>query len=293
MEVLMTDNIKRRTRANNRFRYLIIAGAIITIIPIFLIVGNLAVKGYRQINFAFFTEPAPDTFQAMMASSAGEIIPGGIANGLTGSLLMVLLASLVAIPLGLFTGIYLYENSTRRYAGFIRSLTEILQGVPSIILGIIAYLWVVKNITKGYSALAGSTALAIMMLPLIIRSTEETMKMIPVTIREAAFALGTPYYKMIYKILIPVSFSGLATGVLLALSRILGETAPLMLTALGSPAISFDVTKPVSAVPLLIWDFYNDPNMVNLVWSASLFLMVFVLAMNLLSRNIASKRKYI
>ncbi len=293
MEILMTDNIKRRTRANNRFRYLIIAGAIITIIPIFLIVGNLAVKGYRQINFAFFTEPAPDTFQAMMASSAGEIIPGGIANGLTGSLLMVLLASLVAIPLGLFTGIYLYENSTRRYAGFIRSLTEILQGVPSIILGIIAYLWVVKNITKGYSALAGSTALAIMMLPLIIRSTEETMKMIPVTIREAAFALGTPYYKMIYKILIPVSFSGLATGVLLALSRILGETAPLMLTALGSPAISFDVTKPVSAVPLLIWDFYNDPNMVNLVWSASLFLMVFVLAMNLLSRNIASKRKYI
>jgi phosphate transport system permease protein len=293
MEVIMTNNIKRRTRSNNRFRYLIIAGAIVTIIPIFLIVGNLAVKGYRQINFAFFTEPAPDTFQAMMASSAGEIIPGGIANGITGSLLMVLMASLVAVPLGLFTGIYLYENSSSRYAGFIRSLTEILQGVPSIILGIIAYLWVVKNVTRGYSALAGSTALVIMMLPLIIRSTEETMKMIPVTIREAAFALGTPYYKMIYKILIPVSFSGLATGVLLALSRILGETAPLMLTALGSPAISLDVTRPVSAVPLLIWDFYNDPNMVNLVWSASLFLMVFVLAMNLFSRSIASKRKYI
>jgi phosphate transport system permease protein len=293
MDVILTDNIKRRKRSNDRFRYLIIAGAILTIIPIFLIVGNLAVRGYRQINFAFFTEPAPDTFQAMMASSSGEVIPGGIANGLTGSLLMVLLASLVAIPLGLFTGIYLYENGNSRYAAFIRSLTEILQGMPSIILGIIAYLWIVKNVTQGYSALAGSTALAIMMLPLIIRSTEETMKMIPVTIREAAFALGTPYYKMIYKILIPVSFSGLATGVLLALSRILGETAPLMLTALGSPAVSFDVTKPVSAVPLLIWDFYNDPNMVDMVWSASLFLMVFVLSLNLLSRSIASKRKYI
>lgn len=293
MDIILTDNIKRRKRSNDRFRYLIIAGAILTIIPIFLIVGNLAVRGYRQINFAFFTESAPDTFQAMMASSAGEIIPGGIANGLTGSLLMVLLASLVAIPLGLFTGIYLYENGNSRYAAFIRSLTEILQGMPSIILGIIAYLWIVKDVTKGYSALAGSTALAIMMLPLIIRSTEETMKMIPVTIREAAFALGTPYYKMIYKILIPVSFSGLATGVLLALSRILGETAPLMLTALGSPSVSFDVTKPVSAVPLLIWDFYNDPNMVDMVWSASLFLMVFVLSLNLLSRSIASKRKYI
>ena len=293
MEIILKDNIKSRNRTNGRFRYLIIAGAVITIIPIFLIVGNLAVKGFRQINVAFFTETAPDTFQAMMASSSGEVIPGGIANGLTGSLLMALLASLIAIPLGLMTGIYLYENRTKRYAGIIRSLTEILQGVPSVILGIIAYLWIVKNITRGYSALAGSVALTIMMLPLIIRSTEETMMMIPTTIREAAFALGVPYYKMIYKILIPVSFSGLATGVLLALSRVLGETAPLMLTALGSPAISFDITKPVSAVPLLIWDFYNDPNMVNLVWSASLFLMVFVLSMNLLSRRIASKRKYI
>jgi len=289
----LTDNIEKRTRSNGLFRYLVIAGSVITVIPIFLIVGNLAVKGYRQINLAFFTEPAPDTFQAMMAASSGEVIPGGIANGLTGSLLMVLLASLLAIPIGLLTGIYIYENSSKRYAGFIRSLTEILQGVPSIILGIIAYIWIVKNVTRGYSALAGSVALTIMMLPLIIRSTEETMKMIPITIREAAFALGTPYYKMIYKILIPVSFSGLATGVLLALSRILGETAPLMLTALGSPSVSFDITRPVSAVPLLIWDFYNDPNMVNLVWSASLFLMVFVLSMNLLSRSFASKHKYI
>ncbi|MRR19023.1 phosphate ABC transporter permease PstA [bacterium] len=293
MDNLLTDNIKRRNRTNKRLMYIIIAGAVITVVPIFLIVGNLALKGYRQINLAFFTEPAPDTFQAMMAASSGEVIPGGIANGLTGSLLMVIIASLVSIPLGLMTGVYLYENGTKRYTSFIRSLTEILQGVPSIILGIIAYLWVVKNITRGYSALAGSTALTIMMLPLIIRSTEETMKMIPVTIREAAFALGTPYYKMIIKVLIPVSFSGLATGVLLALSRILGETAPLMLTALGSPSVSLNVTQPVSAVPLLIWDFYNDPNMVNLVWSASLFLMVFVLSMNLLSRSIASKHKYI
>jgi phosphate transport system permease protein len=293
MHIELTDNIKRRTRTNGRFRYIVIAGSLITVIPIFLIVGNLAVKGYRQINLAFFTQPAPDTFQAMMAASAGEIIPGGIANGLTGSLLMVLLASLFAIPLGLMTGIYIYENSTKKYAQFIRSLTEILQGVPSIILGIIAYIWIVKNITRGYSALAGSVSLTIMMLPLIIRSTEETMQMIPISIREAAFALGTPYYKMIYKILIPVSFSGLATGILLALSRILGETAPLMLTALGSPAISFDVTRPVSAVPLLIWDFYNDPNMVSLVWSASLFLMVFVLSMNLMARSVASKHKYI
>jgi len=293
MEVILTDNISRRNKVNNRFKYLIIAGSVITVIPIFLIVGNLAIKGYRQINLSFFTEPAPDTFQAMTAAASGEVIPGGIVNGLTGSLLMVLAASLLAIPLGLMAGIYLYENGTRKYASFIRNITEVLQGVPSVILGIIAYLWIVKGVTRGYSALAGSVALTIMMLPLIIRSTEETMKMIPITIREAAFALGVPYHIMIIKILIPVSFSGLATGVLLALSRILGETAPLMLTALGSPAINLDITKPVSAIPLLIWDFYNDPNMVDLVWSASLFLMVFVLSLNLFSRSIASKRKYI
>lgn len=293
MERVLKDNIARRNRTNRQFLWLIIAGSVITVIPIFLIVGNLAVKGYRQINVAFFTEPAPDTFQAMTAAVNGEVIPGGIANGLTGSLLMVLAASLIAIPLGLMAGIYLYEQGNARYARFIRSLTEILQGVPSIILGIIAYLWIVRNITRGYSGLAGSMALTVMMLPLIIRSTEETMKMIPVSIREAAFALGVPYYKMIIRVLIPVSLSGLATGVLLALSRILGETAPLMLTALGSPAVSLDITKPVSAVPLLIWDFYNDPNMVNLVWSASLFLMIFVLSLNLLSRSFSAKHKYI
>ena len=293
MDLMLTDNIKSRNRRNNRFRWLVIIGSVITIIPIFLIVGNLAIKGVRQINLSFFTETAPDTFQAMTAAANGEVIPGGIANGLMGSLLMVVAASLMAIPIGLMTGIYLYENSTKKYAVVIRSITEILQGVPSIILGIIAYIWIVKGITKGYSAFAGSVALTVMMLPLIIRSTEETMKMIPESIREAAFALGVPYYKMIIKVLIPCSFSGLATGILLALSRILGETAPLMLTALGSPSVSLDITKPVSAVPLLIWDFYNDPNMVNLVWSASLFLMVFILSLNLLSRSISKKYKFI
>ena len=114
----------------------------------------------------------------MMAVSAGEVIPGGILNGLTGTLLMVLMASVIAIPVGIMIGIFLYENPGKIYSNIIRNLTEILQGVPSIVLGLIAYLWVVKPITGGYSALAGSVSLAIMMLPLIVRSTEESMKMI-------------------------------------------------------------------------------------------------------------------
>jgi phosphate transport system permease protein len=164
-----------------------------------------------------------------------------------------------------------------------------LQGVPSIVLGLIAYIWVVKGITNGYSALAGSVALAIMMLPLIIRSTEETMKMIPLSIKEAAASLGVPYYKIILKVMIPSGFSGLMTGILLSISRVMGETAPLLLTTLGSTSITFNLTRPISGVPLLIWEFYNNPNMVQLVWSSSLFLMGFVLVLKLIAERISAK----
>ncbi len=115
--------------------------------------------------------------------------------------------------------------------------------------------------------------------------------MIPNEIREAAFAMGTPYHKVIWRVLIPTGFSGFSTGILLSISRILGETAPLMMTALGSSVINFNITKPTSAVPLLIWEFYNDPNMVRLVWSSALFLMIFVLTLNILSSRLDGKRK--
>jgi phosphate transport system permease protein len=282
---------RSRYRKNSIFRGIVIALSGLTIVPIVLITGEILIKGIRQINLSFFTEVAPDSFQAMAAVADHRIIPGGIANGIIGTLLIVLVASVLAIPLGLMAGVYLSENRKSRYSDFIRNITEILQGVPSVILGIISYLWIVKNVTGGFSALAGSVALSIMMLPMIVRSTEETMMMIPSEIREAAYALGTPYYRIILQVLIPSGFSGLSTGILLSLSRIIGETAPLMMTVLGSQVISFNITKPSSAVPLLIWEFYNDPNMVSLVWSSSLFLMALVLALNISTRMIASRNK--
>lgn len=285
------DHIRSRYRKNKIFRSVIISLSIISVIPIILIISEVLIKGIRQINISFFTEKAPDSFQAMAAVAGNEVIPGGIANGITGTLLIVLVASLLAVPAGLMTGVYLAENKKSRYSDFIRNVAEILQGVPSIVLGIISYLWIVKNITNGFSALAGSVALSIMMLPMIVRSTEETIRMIPAEIREAAYALGTPYHRIILQILIPSGFSGISTGILLSLSRIIGETAPLMMTALGSSVINLDITKPVSAVPLLIWEFYNDPNMVRMVWSSSLFLMILVLALNIISRTIISRNK--
>jgi phosphate transport system permease protein len=287
-----TDNnsLKRRIFRNRLFAGWVFLLSMVTISPILLIIYKLVAKGYRQINLDFFTKKAPDTYEAMLAVQSGQIIPGGILNGITGTLFMVFIASLIAIPVGLLVGIFLYDRQTKRYAGVVRDIVDILQGVPSIVLGLIAYFWVVKNITNGFSALAGSTALAIMMMPLIIRSTEETLKMIPDSIREAGFALGVPYHKIILRVLIPSGFSGLLTGILLAISRIIGETAPLMLTALGSMQVNFHLDKPTSAVPLLIWEFYNDPNMVDLIWSSSLVLMIMVLMLNLLSRQIIARR---
>ncbi len=279
-----------RALKNKAFYVGVIIVSIITISPIVLIIGKLVWKGIRQINFSFFTEVSPSTYEAMTAVANNELIPGGIVNGITGTLFVVILASVIAIPIGILVGLFLFENPSKIYANLIRNLSDILQGVPSIVLGLISYLWVVKNVTHGYSVLAGSVALAIMMLPLIIRSTEETMKMIPGTLKEAGLALGVPYYKVILRVLIPSGFSGLSTGILLAISRVLGETAPLMLTTLGNPMINWDVTAPTSAVPLLIWDFYNDPNMIDLIWSSSLFLMGFVLTLNIISKRIAAKR---
>lgn len=286
------DNSTLRDWKNKIFFGIVIFLSIVTISPIVLIIYKLLVRGLRQINFDFFVKIAPDTLQAMTAVSNHEIIPGGIANGISGTLFLITVASLLAIPVSILIGVFLYENQGSRYANLIRNLTDILQGVPSIVLGIIAYIWIVKGVTNGYSALAGSVALAIMMMPLIIRSTEETMKMIPVNIKEAGAALGVPYYKIILKVMIPTGFSGLLTGILLAISRILGETAPLMLTTLGSRTINFNLFKPTSAVPLQIWEFYNNPNMIDMVWSSSLFLMGFVLTLNIIAKRISAKFSY-
>jgi len=288
---LLIDNLRSRTIKNKVIKSLVVAFSVVTILPIALIIYKLIVKGIKQISFDFIIKTPPDTFEAMTALTNGEIIPGGIANGITGTLLMVILASVIAIPVGVITGIYLYENPENYFANLTRNVSDILQGVPSIVLGLIAYMWIVKPVTNGFSALAGSVSLSIMMLPMIVRSTEETLKMIPQTIKEAALALGVPYYKVILKVLIPTSFSGLLTGILLGISRVLGETAPLMLTALGSTIINFNISKPTSAIPLLIWEFYNDPNMVDLIWSSSLLLMAMVLALNIISKRIAAKTK--
>ena len=182
----------------------------------------------------------------------------------------------------------LYGIGKNRFAQVVSYLTDLLQGTPSVIIGIITYIWVVVPM-KGYSAIAGSVALCIMMLPLIIRSTEETLKILPSSLKEAGLALGGNSARVMLKVQLPAAFGGIFTGVLLAISRVIGETAPLMFTALGCSLIRFSIDKPISAVPLLIWEFFNDPNLQDLIWGASLFLLLFVLTLNLTAKYLAKK----
>lgn len=282
------SSLRYRTIKNKVFFYTTCFLASLTVIPLFAIIWELIKKGYKQINWNFFTESAPSTLDAMLARGTGDIIPGGIANGITGTLLMVVLAAIIAIPIGIMVGIHLSEHPKTKFSNITRFLTDLIQGSPSIVIGIIAYAWVVKPLGS-YSALAGSVALSIMMLPLIVRSTEETLKMLPGSLKEAGLALGASYTSVILKVLLPAAFGGLFTGILLAISRVMGETAPLMLTALGSTAINWDVLKPTSAIPLLIWEFYNDPNLIDMIWSSSLFLLMLILTLNIIAKRIAKK----
>ncbi len=262
----------------------------LTAIPLIAILGEVLIKGWKQLGWSFLTEATPNAYKVMMASANGEAIPGGIANGIIGTFLMLLLAAVVAIPVGILCGTCLSEFRKNWFAKTVSYLTDLLQGTPSIIIGIIVYIWVVVPM-KGYSGFAGSVALFIMMLPLIIRSTEETLKILPPTLKEAGLALGSSYWRTMLRIIIPSAFGSIFTGILLAISRVVGETAPLMFTALGTSVISTNMDKPMSAVPLLIWEFFNDPNLQNLIWGASLFLLAFVLCLNLIAKRIGKKWK--
>lgn len=285
-----SKNLQVRIAKNKLLYWAVCILSGLTAIPLLAILGEVLIKGWRQLGWSFLTEATPNAYKVMLAMQAGDAVPGGIANGIVGTFLMLFAAAVIAIPVGIFCGICLSEYRNNWFATIVSYLTDLLQGTPSIIIGIITYIWVVVPM-KGYSAFAGSVALFIMMLPLIIRSTEETMKILPDTLKEAGLALGGSYWRVMLQVMLPSAFGSIFTGILLAISRVVGETAPLMFTALGGAAISWNMAKPMSAVPLLIWEFFNDPNLQNLIWGASLFLLTFVLLLNLLAKRIAKKWK--
>ena len=247
------DKLRIRNRlAKDKAMLLIVCLlAALTAVPLVAILGEVFLRGYDQLSWSFFTEPTPTAYKAMKAIESGTPVPGGIANGIVGTMLMLSMAAIIAIPTGILCGAFLAENPQKKFAKVVSYLTDLLQGTPSVIIGIVVYIWVVVPM-KGYSAIAGSVALFIMMLPLIIRSTEETLKILPTSLKEAGLALGGNRARVMLKVQLPAAFGGIFTGILLAISRVIGETAPLMFTALGCSFIRFSIDKPISAVPLLI-----------------------------------------
>ncbi len=264
------------------FKGLVILFSFLMIVPLLLILFYIVRNGISVINWEFLTSlPRP----------MGEF-GGGIANAIVGTGMLIVVASVCAVPLGVFGGIYLSENKTGRIPAAVRLSMEILQGIPSIVIGIIAYAWIVISMGT-FSALSGGIALAIMMLPVIVRATEETLKLIPENLREASLALGVPYSKTILKVIVPAGLTGIMTGILLGVARIAGETAPLLFTAFGSPFMNLNIFKPVDSLPLLIFNYATSPYQEwhAMAWGASFVLVIFVLGMNFTAKVIANKWK--
>lgn len=256
--------------------------AIVGALPFFLITFYVVSKGVSSLNFEFFTElPKP----------AGEV-GGGIINALWGTCQMVLIAAAVSVPWGIVAGVFLSEFSEGKTAFLLRMAVDLLASVPSIVVGIFVYSLLVVSMGH-FSGWAGAAALGVIMLPVVARTTEEMMKLVPNMVREAGLALGLPRYKVIYRIIFPVAFRGILTGVMLAIARVTGETAPLLFTALGNQFFNHSLMEPTASLPVQIYNFVSTgyEDMQRQAWAGALVLVLFVLCVNLLTRLLFRQEK--
>jgi len=247
---------------------------------LFLILGYLIWNGGRSLSWSFFTQlPKP----------VGES-GGGMANAILGSLKLLMLAALMGLPVGLLAGVYLAEFGGKTFSFVIRYTTDLLNGVPSIVIGIFAYSLVVLPV-KHFSALAGGVALGMMVIPVTVRSTEEFLRAVPGTLREGAMALGASKWKTIVTVVLPAASAGILTGMLLALARVAGETAPLLFTAFGNRYWSPGFGQPTASLPVMIYTYaiapYDDWH--RQAWAAGLVLLGLVLVANLGARLLLNR----
>ena len=275
-------NIKKRELNNKFYIFFVSLFSYLSIIPLFLIIYFVLIRGFKYINLKFiFSMPKP----------MGEI-GGGILNSIIGSFIIVGIAALISIPIGIFVGVLLSEYKGKKFIEVVKVLVDTLQGIPSIVIGIIAYLWIVKPL-RHFSALSGSVALSFIMLPLVIKATEEVLNLVPIEIKEAAYALGAPYHKIVFKVLLPSGFVGILTGIVLGISRIMGETAPLLFTAFGNQFLNLNILKPMNTIPYLIYVYATSPykDWHNQAFAASTILIIIVLSINLFGRFMEKKWK--
>ena len=266
----------RRKRANRIGLTLSMCAMGLGMVFLFWILSVLVIKGFSSINLDLFlhSTPAP--------GSEG----GGLANAIVGSLLLIGCCTLISTPVGVLAGIYLSEYGDRsKVAVITRFVTDIMLSAPSIVIGLFVYAFVVAQV-KHFSGWAGTIALALIAIPVVVRTTENMLRLVPGSLREAAYALGTPKWKVAFMITLRAAKSGVMTGILLALARVSGETAPLLFTALNNQFFSTNMNAPMANLPVVIFQFAMSPydNWVSLAWGGALLITFAVLGLNVLAR---------
>jgi phosphate transport system permease protein len=276
-----SNGLRRRRIVEKVFGVAAIASALVASGILVLVLGTLVYKGFSQLSLDFFTKPRP---------LFGE--KGGIADALIGSALIVGMAMLMAIPVAVLVAIYISEYAGPRVARALKIVLDVLNGVPAIVVGI--FVFGVLVVGSGQSAIFGAFALAILMLPMVARATQEILEVVPRSLRDASFALGVSKWRTTWNIVLPAAIGGILTGVVIAVARVAGETAPLLFTtSIAANAISTNVTEALPTLPVTIFVFSEspDPNEQAAAWAAALVLIAFVLVMNVLAKLFAARKR--
>ncbi len=278
-------NSRKRKIVNNLITAVLFSFVIIAIIPLVSILMEVFKNGVSAFSLDFLILPPG----AMGASD------GGIGPAIQGTLMIIGFATLIGAPVGVLVGVYLseYSSSSRRFAYFLRLFNDVMTGIPSVVIGIVGYITIVLTLGS-FSIIAGAFVLSIIMIPIVARVSEETLKLIPNSLREAAYALGISKWKVVWNIVIKGSKSGIITGIVLAMSRIAGETAPLIMTILGTSLFFSSFNSPVDALPLRIWRLASQPypSAHEQGWGAALLLILIILSLSIVLRMISQKRGF-
>jgi phosphate transport system permease protein len=272
MSLRRETNYKFRKFKSDFMMSVTVGATIITLIPLFLVLGYLLMKGFTSLNWAFFFHmPAP----------VGEP-GGGMANAIVGTLEVVGIACLIGVPIGVGAGLYLASHRADKFANAVRFCADVMMGVPSIVIGIFAYAVVVRPM-GGFSSLAGAVALAAIMIPLVTRTTEEMVVLVPPELREASLALGVPQWKTTLSVVARTALAGITTGVILAVARVAGETAPLLFTAFGNRFWSLSLFRPINTLTVQVYTYAIAPfaDWQRQAWAGALVLTAMVLALEL------------
>lgn len=280
MTQIMTGRNRRRNAVNNVMLTLTGVCAFLTVSTLFLILAYLVYNGGKSLNFDFFTR------LPLAPGQAG----GGMANAIVGSAEIVLFASLIGLPVGFFAGVYLAEFSPKKIGFLIRYTADLLNGVPSIVIGIFAWTVIVRPMHQ-FSALAGGFALSLMLIPITARGTEQFLLEVPRAMREGALALGAPMWVTVATVIVPAARKGIMTSMILGVARISGETAPLLFTALGNQFWSAGLNQPTASLPVMIFTHATAPydDWHRQAWAAGLVLLGLVLIANISARMIVSR----